>query len=72
LPGCDAGCGADVSVGELRIVCAGLVLADDPGDPAAAELAAVVVEEHWVVVVAGTVEAMFGQVSGQDRCGVGH
>ena len=50
----------------------GLVLADDPCDAAAAELGSVLVEEHRVVVVAGPVQAVFGQVGGQHRRRVAH
>ena len=39
-------------------------IADDPGDPAAAEFAAVLGDEHRVVV-AGSAEAVFGQVGVQ-------
>jgi len=39
---------------------------------AAAEFGPVLVEEHRVVVVAGLVQVMFGQVGGQDRCRVVH
>jgi len=39
---------------------------------AAAEFGPVLVEEHRVVVVAGLVQVMFGQVGGQDRCSVVH
>ena len=48
----------------------GLVLADDPGDPAAAELAAVLVDEHRAVVVAGRIETVFGKVGVQQCCRV--
>src|SRR5262249_62322365 len=62
---------ADVGVDQCRVGCHGLVLAGDPGDPAAAELAAVLVEEQRVVVVAGLVEAVFGEVGVQQRGVVG-
>jgi hypothetical protein len=49
-------------IGE-RIVYLGLVFPDDPCDAAVAELGPVLVEEHRVIVVAGLVQAVFGQVS---------
>src|SRR5260370_1029391 len=57
--------GAEVGAGQCRVAGLGLVFADDPGDPATAELAAVLVDEHRVVVVAGSVQAVFGQVGVQ-------
>jgi hypothetical protein len=61
---------AEVGADECRVAGLGLVFADDPGDPAAAELAPVLVDEQRVVVAAGLVEAMFGEVGVQQRCGV--
>src|ERR1017187_3982522 len=52
----------ELGVGEHRVAGHGLVLADDPGDPAAAQLPALLVDEHRVVVVTGPVETVFGQV----------
>jgi len=58
---------ADVGVGECRIACLGLVLADEPGDPAAAELVLALVEEQWMIFAAGPVESVFGEVGAQER-----
>jgi hypothetical protein len=41
------------SVGERRIGCLGSVFVKDPCDPAAAEFAAVLVEEHWMIIMTG-------------------
>ena len=49
---------AEVGAGERWVAGLGLVFADDPGDPAAAELAPVLVDEQRVVVVAGLAEAV--------------
>src|SRR5262249_41973399 len=57
----------DAGVGQCRVGCLGMVFAGGPGDPAAAELAAVLVEEQRVVIVAGLVEAVFGQVGVKER-----
>src|SRR5262249_56955534 len=54
--------GTDVVVGECLVGGPAVVFADDPGDPAAAEFAAVLVDEQRMVVVAGRVEVVFGQV----------
>ena len=61
---------AEVGAGERRVAGLGLVFAEDPGDPAAAEFAAVLADEQRVVVVAGPVEAVLGQVGAQQRRGV--
>ena len=61
---------AEVGAGQCRVAGLGLVFADDPGDAAAAELAAVLVDEQRVVVVAGLVEAVLGEVGVQQRRGV--
>jgi hypothetical protein len=50
--------GAEVGAGECRVAGLGLVLADDPGDTAAGELAAVLADEQRVAVVAGLVQAV--------------
>src|SRR5271165_6144832 len=62
--------GAEVGAGECRVAGPGLVLADDPGDAAAGELAAMLADEQRVVVVAGLVQAVLGQVGAQQRGGV--
>jgi hypothetical protein len=62
---------AEASVGERRVGCLGLVFAKDPGDSAAAEFAAVLVEEHRMVITTGTVQVPLGQVGGQQRRRVG-
>src|SRR5258707_4369344 len=49
---------AEVGAEECRVAGLGLVFADDPGDPAAAELAPVLVDEQRAVVAAGLVEAV--------------
>jgi hypothetical protein len=56
------GVGADRGVGEGGVGGLGLVFADDPDDPAAAEFVVVLVEEDRVGVVAGLVEVVLGQV----------
>jgi hypothetical protein len=52
--------GAEVGAGKCQIAGLGLVFADDPGDAAAGELAAVLADEERVVVVAGLVETVLG------------
>ena len=54
----------------MRVAGLGLVFTDDPGDAAAAEFVAMLVGEQWVVVVAGFVEAVFGEVGVEQCCGV--
>ena len=58
---------AQLGAGERRVGCLGLVFAEDPGDPAAAEFRLVLVEEHRAVVMAGPVEVPLGEVGGQQR-----
>ena len=60
----------ELGVGGHGVAGHGLVLADDPGDPAAAELRALLVDEHRVVVVTGPLETVFGQVGVQQCCRV--
>ena len=62
---------AEMRAGERRVGRAGLVFAEDPGDPAAAEFLVVLVKEHWVTVTAGVPQPPFGQVGGQQRRRVG-
>ena len=62
---------AEAGAGERRVGCPGLVFAKDPGDSAAAEFGSVLVDEHRMVITAGTVEVLLGQVGGQQRRSVG-
>ena len=61
---------AQFGSGECGVTGPGLVFADDPGDAAAAEPAAVLAREQRLVVVSGLVEALLGQVGAQQRGGV--
>jgi hypothetical protein len=61
---------AEAGVRERGVGRLGLVFAKDPGDPAAAGFRLVLVEEHRVLIAAGAVQLPFGEVGGQQRCGV--
>ena len=62
---------AQLRAGERRVGRLGLVFAQDPGDPAAAEFRVVLVEEHRAIVMAGAVESSLGEVGGEQRRRVG-
>jgi hypothetical protein len=62
---------AQLGAGERRVGCLGLVFAEDPGDPVAAEFRVVLVEEHRAVIMAGAVQSSFGEVGGEQRGCVG-